>query len=131
MKILANLIIVSVDMSNSKIYVISEIDKEDGFSFPKLEITEDNKRVLEEILTNKAVSITGGNKYELFPQIIVHHYEDDYSNNEDVLNLVFGFLVTVNSQQEIKNNNYEWKEYLFTEKYKNQESINDTLTRLK
>jgi hypothetical protein len=118
-------------MSTGKTYIVSRKNENNEFIFPNLPITEDNKDVLEEILTNKATSLTDGNEYESFPQIILHHCNTIDEDNENKLNLVFGFLIT-SSQQIIKNEEFEWKEYLFTkDSSKNQNIINETLMRLK
>lgn len=131
MNVVAHLIIISVNMTENKTYIVSRKNEDNEFIFPELTVTNENKNVLEEILTNKVIMLTDGNEYESFPQIVSHHcvtVSDD--DEQDRLNLIFGFLITT-SQQIIKNEEFEWKEYIFTEVYKNQTIINNTLMRLK
>ena len=118
----ANLVVISVDMSVNKTYVLSQSNEKNFFLFPSVTITNENKNVLEEVIVNKITGLIDCHELELFPQIISHH-EPSISDANEELNMVFGFLVTY--KEETKNDNYEWVEFDFSK----EETLNNTIYR--
>lgn len=124
----ANLVIVSVDMSENKTYILSKINNDKEFDFPVVTVTDENKNVLEEVFINKILGIIDCHELELFPQIITHH-DDTISDEENTMNMVVGFLVTY--KENTKHNEYRWVEFDYSKNAEPNNTIYRTIQRLK
>ena len=92
MKVFANLVIITTEFCDKSFNVLSM--KEDELILPSLEITNENKNLVPQLCYNKILEfIPTVHELEIIPQITTHHC-NVIDNDEDRLNMIFGYLVT-------------------------------------
>ena len=128
MKTNAHLIIISINMSENKTYVLST-DKE-KIRFPFIEIDESNKSQINSMLIDKLIEKVYVENFLINtqPQFITIDFDTGDDEQKNNLNIAFGFLADYTNEIDT---NCSWIEFNYMDPSTYNNVIFQTIQRLK
>lgn len=130
MRAFAHLILLGIDMSTNKSYILSTDPEK--IVYPKVEITKENKTDIERVLSDAVINHVYVQDHILScpMQLISINFTDVEDEFKDDLNMAFGYLIGYGDDKQTSEGSH-WIEFEYTNPATYDPVILQTIQRLK